>query len=162
MKNTSFPPDENPQNEETTTHQINHKPHYITPQFEIIDDRAKTQSHEEESTQSEKTTSPLSLRFICFLGLIFCSIFGLGMFLMSLVTTVIAALSLFRNPSLNESVLGFWKLSTHALVAGLGFIVGLVSPALGLSLIALYFSVTGKVIDYSLLCEIVKKSFNKF
>ena len=145
------------------TVQEEEKPHYIEPQYIIIDDRFKQkESNSSSETGSQEQKGPLSLRFLCVLGLIFCSIFGLGMFLMSLFATVMSACYLFRNVNLNKSMLHFWKLSTHTLIAGFGFVLGLISPTLGLGLIALYFSVTGEVIDNSLLHSIIKRSFNKF
>lgn len=134
------------------------KPHYIEPQYIIIDDRHQNK----QDTGSQEQKGPLSLRFLCVLGLIFCSIFGLGMLLMSLFSTLMATCYLFRNANLNKSMLHFWKLSTHTLVAGFGFVLGLISPTVGLGLIALYFSVTGEVVDNSLLHSIIKRSFNKF
>lgn len=137
---------------------------YISPPFVIIDDRQQTEESLESSSEAAAETpkSPFSMRFLCFLGLIFCLIFGTGMFLMSLVSTLIATISLFRNKELNQTVKQFWKLSTHTLIAGLGFVLGIISPTLGLGLIVLYFSVTGEVVDNSLLHSIIKRSFNNF
>ena len=110
-------------------------------------------------SQKESAQGAFSLRFFCFLGLIFCLIFGIGILLGSTVMTVLAALSLFRNQNLNESLYGLWKLSMHTLVAGFGFVLGLISPTLGLGLIALYFSISGEVIDNNLLRKIIQRSF---
>lgn len=138
------------------------KAHVIQPQYVIIDDRNNNKEERTTDGESQETKSPMSLRFLCFLGLIFCSIFGLGMFLMSIFSTLMATCYLFRNANLNQAMSHFWKLSAHTLVAGLGFTLGLISPTLGLGLIVLYFSVTGQTIDNSLLHSIIKRSFNKF
>lgn len=135
------------------------KIHYLEPTVIVIDDR---QQQEKESAANPQAKSPLSLRFLCVLGLIFCSIFGVGMFLMSLVSTLIATCYLYRNANLNRAMLHFWKLSAHTLIASLGFVLGLISPGLGLSLIVLYFSITGEQMDNNFLHAFIKKSFNKF
>lgn len=139
------------------------KIHYLEPQVIIIDDR---QNSQKESVNQNEASAPKksanSLRFLCVLGLIFCSIFGFGMLLMSTISTVIASCYLFRNANLNQSMRHFWKLSTHTLVAGFGFLLGLISPTIGLGLIGLYFSVTGEAIDNQFLHMIIKRSFNNF
>lgn len=142
----------------------NEKIEYIYPQFEILDDREKIAENREipNDPAAEMPKSPVSMRFLCFLGLIFCLIFGGGMFLMSLVSTLIGTISLFRNQELNRTIRQFWKISTHTLIAGLGFVLGIISPTLGLGLIVLYFSITGQTVDNSLLHSIIKRSFNKF
>src|SRR4029077_16618373 len=76
------------------------KPLFKRPEFIIIDDRrgknrythfgTDSMRKPKESFQKEENRSskgPISLRFICVLGLIFCTIFGLGMFLWSIAMT---------------------------------------------------------------------------
>lgn len=133
----------------------------VYPSCIIVDERSNGAQDQAEKTETQ-AKSPFSLRFLCFLGLIFCSIFGLGMILMSALTTVLAVAFLFRKPSLNQAMGHFWKLATHTTVAGLGFVLGLISPTLGLGLIALYFSITGQAIENNLLYSIIKQSFGRF
>lgn len=133
-------------------------PHYIQPQYVIIDDRF---NKEQESSGGQKGKSQLSPRFLCFLGLIFCSIFGVGMIVMSFLSTLISTCYLFRNAHLNETMCHFWKLSAHTLVASLGCILGLLLPTIGLGFIIFYFSVTGEINDKSLLHSFFSSNFNK-
>lgn len=138
------------------------------PEFIIIDPRqGKNQSTSTDSDQSQKeepqsSKSPISLRFLCVLGLIFCLIFGLGILIWSIALTFLAALSLFRNQNLNQGVRSFWKLYTNTVITGLGFALGIISPTIGLGLIVLYFSVTGEIIENSILHKVIKRSFNNF
>ncbi len=129
----------------------------------IIDDRPD--NHQEDKTnrlEEHEPRNPLSLRFFCFWGLAFCLIFGSIMVCCSLVLTLIALCSLFQNHNLNQSLHSFWKICLHTLVVGFGFTLGILSPTLGLSLIALYFSLSGEVIDNDLLRKIIRRSFNNF
>ena len=141
------------------------------PEFIIIDPRQGKNSDssqkpnnpfqsQKEEPQSSK--SPISLRFLCVLGLIFCLIFGLGILIWSIALTFLAALSLFRNQNLNQGVRSFWKLYTNTVITGLGFALGIISPTIGLGLIVLYFSVTGEIIENSILHKVIKRSFNNF
>lgn len=149
------------------------KPHYKRPEFILIDDRQEKPDSSHLGSQSsqdkygfpyEKSEASLqnsfSLRFVCLLGLIFCLIFGVGIFIWSLALTCLATLALFQNHSLNHGMLSFWKLCSHTLIAGLGFGLGAINPALGLGLIALYFSLTNQLIEDSFLHKILKRSFN--
>jgi hypothetical protein len=145
------------------------KPEFKRPDFVVIDERngKKMYTHfGEKTSQNEDKETPakgnVSLRFLCLLGLIFCLVFGLGILVWSIVLTFLATLSFFQNPTLNQGVKSFWKLYSHIVIVGLGFILGLISPTLGLGLIGLYFSITGEVIDNSLLRKILKGSFNRF
>jgi hypothetical protein len=54
----------------------------------------------------------------------------------------------------------FWKLSIHTLVAGIGCTIGLISPPLGLGLVALYFSLTGQSVNNAFLDSVLNRSFN--
>jgi hypothetical protein len=155
------------------------KPHFKRPKFILIDDREGQESqyipfdsassqepdnssqHEKEELKSS-SKSPVSLRFLCVLGLIFCLVFGLGIFLWSIALSFLAAISLFKNQNLNQGVRSFWKLYMHTVIAGFGFALGILSPTIGLGLIVLYFSVTGEVIENNFLHKIIKRSFNKF
>lgn len=138
------------------------KPQFVTPPVIVLDDRFDEQDLSDASEEKPKIKSPFSLRFLCFLGLIFCTIFGLGMLLLSIIATFISICYLFRNRSLNQAMLSNWKLASHTLVSGLGFVLGLISPTLGLGLIGLYFSITGQVMDDNVLHTFIKQTFNKF
>lgn len=144
------------------------------PEFTLIDERegetqytrfgvdASRLSH--ESTQTEQSQAPqgnVSLRFICLLGFIFCLIFGLGILVWSIVLTVLATLSFFQNRELNKGAHSFWKIFMHTAIAGFGFTLGMLSPTLGLGLIALYFSVRSEMIDNAFLRTVIRRSFNQ-
>ena len=147
------------------------KPQFKRPEFILIDDRngkEKITYFKEDSPQSshnsfEKAEAPksaFSLRFICLLGLIFCFMFGLGMFLWSVTLTALATLSLFQNHRLNQGMRHFWKLFIHTFVAGFSFALGMMSPTLGLGLLALYFSRVGHLVGDDLLRKIIRCSFH--
>lgn len=156
------------------SHAGEQKTQYKRPEFVLIDDRSgKSQStyfgpdstrkpddfFKGEQSESAKK-SPISLRFVCLLGFIFCLVFGLGIFLWSIVVTVLATLSFFQNRQLNEGVRSFWKIYTNTVIAGLGFALGMLSPTLGLGLLALYFSLKGDLIDDDLLRKVIRRSFH--
>ena len=146
---------------------------YQTPEFVLIDDRqGKSQysyfktdaSHTSFKMDEEKSSSQggLSLRFMCLLGLIFCLIFGCGMLIGALILTFLATLSLFRNQSLNQEMGRFWKMSLNTLIVGFGFLLGLLSPTLGLGFIALYFSFSTQLVNDDILRQMIRKSFSNF
>lgn len=147
---------------------------YKRPEFILIDDQHEKKQYtyfsgdsskkplEEEKEGEPLKQGALSPRFLCFVGFIFCLVFGLGMLIWASVLTFLAVCSFFQNRPLNESVGQVWKLYMHTVIAGLGFTIGLLSPALGLSLIALYFSLVGEMTDSPLLRKIFRGSFNQF
>lgn len=127
----------------------------IQPEYVLIDERdgEKKYTHfgvdaiphpvdGEELKQKQKNS--VSLRFLCLLGLIFCIIFGFGMFLWSMGMTALAALSLFQNPSLNQGVKDFWKILGSTIISSFCLILGLLIPPVGLGLLVFYFSRRGK------------------
>ena len=150
------------------------RPQFKRPEFILIDDqRGKSQytyfeadatRKPQDSFQKEKkdipSKGPISLRFVCLLGLIFCSVFGFGILLWSIAITFLATLSLFQKPGLNQGMRSFWKISFNTLVAGFGFTLGLISPTLGLSLLALYFSLAGELVQDDILRKVIRRSFS--
>ncbi len=150
------------------------KPQFKRPEFILIDDRpGKIQythfesdssnkpngSSQAKKEQTKSSKGPVSLRFICLLGLIFCFVFGLGMLLWSIALTVLATLSLFQNRGLNQGLRSFWKIVINTFVAGFGFMLGLISPTLGLGLLALYFSLKGELVNDDILRKVIRRSF---
>ncbi len=152
------------------------KAHYKRPEFVLIDDRQGQSQYtyfgadssrrpdfmKTEGGESLNKKGPMSLRFVCLLGFIFCLVFGLGIFIWSIVMTLLATLSLFQNPNLNRGVRSFWKIYMNTVIAGLGFTLGMLSPTLGLGLIALYFSLASDLMDDDLLRKVIRRSFNGF
>ena len=147
--------------------------HFKRPEFVLIDDREEknrqtyfgADSSQQDAFGREEhraSKDPLSLRFICLLGFVFCLVFGAGIFLWSLAMTLFATLSLFQNRALNQSMQSFWKICLHTIIAGFGFILGILSPTLGLGLIALYFSLAGRLVKDDLLRKVIKRSFRHF
>lgn len=140
------------------------------PEFVLIDDRqGKGQythfgSDDNEQAERKKSASkePISLRFICLLGFIFCLIFGLGMLLWSIVMTTLATLSLFQNKKFNQGMKSFWKIFANTAIAGFGFTLGLINPTLGLGLVALYFSISGDLVGDDFLRKVIKSAFKQF
>lgn len=162
MSQVNYPQEDGTYEPHEQSAQPEEKPHYVQPHYVIIDDRLNKDKEGSFESGNQKAKSPNSPRFLCFLGLIFCSIFGLGMIAMSFFSTLISTCYLFRNAHLNDSMCHFWKLTAHTLVAGLGCILGLMVPTVGLGLIVLYFTATGEINDKSLLNTFFKQAFNKF
>lgn len=170
-----FPQDE--ENSSNANEAKKEEPDYICPEFVLIDERdGKGQQtyfgidavpKSSEFFQSNQQTShhskngQTSLRFLCVLGLIFCLVFGIGMAFISTVMTMLATLSLFQNRHLNQGVWTFWKNTMHAGIAGFGFLLGLVSPTLGLGLIALYFSIATDLVGDDILRKFIRQAVNK-
>lgn len=145
------------------------------PEFILIDDRhgekkysyfgSETSPGTQNSSKTEQekkqaAKGPLSLRFICLLGFIFCLVFGLGMLIWSVVMTCFAIFSLFLNPNLNQSMRHFWKIFINTCIAGFGFTLGMISPTLGLGLLAIYFSLAGNLVEDDVLRKVIRRSFN--
>lgn len=151
------------------------KPVYKQPEFILIDERDGQKKYsyfgsdpsqpsqgpfESEQTAKKSAKANHSLRFVCFLGLIFCLIFGCGMLIWSTVMTGLAIVTLFQNPALNKSMLSFWKIFFNTTIAAVGFTIGLISPTMGLSLLALYFTFSGNLADDDLLRKVIRRSFS--
>jgi len=141
------------------------------PEFVLIDDRngktsytyfdadAKPTSHEtrqseEPGPQGKKTG--ISLRFACFLGLLFCLIFGVGILFLSIILTLLAVFSLFMNKELNADLINYWKLFFSTLTSAICFSIGMVIPPLGLFLLGIFFAYASKD---SALSRFIKKNF---
>jgi hypothetical protein len=153
------------------------KTQYKRPEFILIDDRAGKSQYTyfgpdssrkpDETFQFEKEEAFTSknglmpLRFLCLLGFIFCLVFGFGILIWTIALTCLATLSLFQNKNLNQGMKSFWKICINTMIAGFGFALGLLNPTLGLGLIALYFSISGDLVDNDLLRKVIRSSFNR-
>ena len=167
MSNTSFPSGSDPlKGEQSDAKQ---------PEFTLIDDRngraqythfdaSASRKSADDFQQGEKASSKgsISLRFICLLGFIFCVVFGIGMLLWSIALTFLAIISLFQNHNLNRGAKSFWKIFANTFIAGFGFTLGMISPTLGLGLLALYFSLASEVVGEDLLRKVIRRSFSHF
>jgi hypothetical protein len=144
------------------------------PEFIIIDERdgttQKTYYSSEyswqpvkyvETRKEEVKSSSVSLRFLCFLGLVFCVIFGTGIFLLSLVLTFLSLVNLFQNKNLNEGAWSFWKLWISTVIISLAFIIGLIVPTIGVGLIVFYFSLIGGKSEDNFLHKIFRQTFHQ-
>lgn len=157
-----------PQDEEAASQVFSEseKSEFRRPDLIIVDNQQEKQgnqghgaSFEEQQAQAVPQSS-ISLRFFCILGLIFCVVFGLGIFFWALILTFLTLVTFLQNHQLNRSVRTFWTLCLNTLIAGLGFVIGIISPTIGLGLLILYFSWTGEVVDNHLLRKILRRSFN--
>lgn len=150
------------------------KPQFKRPEFILIDPRSgknqysyfdsnsSRKSHEEfQKEEKQASKGPISLRFICLLGFIFCLVFGIGMLLWSIALTFLATISLFQNRGLNRGMRSFWKICINTLIAGFGFTLGMLSPTLGLGLLALYFSLASDLVGDDLLRRVIRRSFSQ-
>lgn len=151
------------------------KPQFKCPEYILIDDRRGKSQHtyfgadssrkpndsfQNGKEEARSSKGPISLRFVCLLGLIFCLVFGFGILLWSIALTCLATLSLFQNQGLNQGVRSFWKIFANTFIAGFGFTLGLISPTLGLGLLALYFSLAGNLVEDDILRKVIRRSFN--
>lgn len=148
------------------------QPQFKRPEFILIDERngnslythfrpETSQTVQDSPHQSKEQSSkgPISLRFVCLLGFIFCLVFGVGMVVLSFVLAVLTILSLFQNRQLIKQMAGFLKIAINTLVAGFGFTLGMISPTLGLGLLAIYFSLASNLVEDNLLRKIIRRSF---
>jgi hypothetical protein len=168
-----------PQEEGTSSsqgHSGEGQSHFKRPEFILIDERQEESQYTHFGSDSTRTpcatfkpekeenlspTHTTSLRFICLLGLIFCMIFGTGILIGTIVLTLIAMLSLFQNENVNQGLRASWKIYTNTAIASFGFALGLISPTLGLGLLALYFSISGDLIDEDVLRKVIRSSLNR-
>lgn len=104
-------------------------------------------------------SSPFSLRFLSFLGLLFCSIYGAGMLFFALLTSLFSAVTLFQNSAVNRECLKYWRHAFNTLIAGAGFLLGIILPPLGLGFLLIYFSLKGEKMDTDILGKIIRRSF---
>lgn len=150
------------------------KPQFKRPEFILIDDRegknqytyfkANMGSHnyfQKQAGETRSSKSRFSLRFICFLGFIFCLIFGLGILLWSIAWTFLNILSFFQNRNLRKTMQNFWKIFINTLVTGFSFMLGIISPTLGLGLLAIYFSLASDLVEENLLRRVIRHTFNR-
>lgn len=169
----SKPDHDDSHNEENRPSDQEEKITYKRPEFIVIDDRSSNpygyqkQTHYNSSGEQTKNDehsqvqqSPFSLRFICLLGIIFCLIFGIGLFFIASLSTIVAIVFLLQNGELNRGVRALWKLFSNVIVVGTGCVIGLISPAIGIGLMALYFSLSGERAGSDGLKRAVKRWFN--
>ena len=152
----------------------------IRPKFVLIDERDgvrqetyfeadssdssgySRQTFQENQESKNFTTHAYSLRFISLLGIIFCLIFGTGVFIGFGVAILFAVLSLFQNKILNQRIWKLWKLFVNTVIACFGFLLGILYPPLGFGLLALYFSLKTQSGNEDFLRRFVRRSFNRF
>jgi hypothetical protein len=140
---------------------------YKKPEFILIDDRkgGQSQTHYDSEgnptndTESFTSQRPFPLRFLCFLGVVFCLVFGLGLLVIASLATLGALVFLLQNQELNQSVATLWKLYVNVVIAGLGCVIGVFNPAIGIGLMAVYFSLSGEHSSSDFLKNILKRFF---
>ncbi|MFI0435237.1 MAG: hypothetical protein ACH350_05855 [Parachlamydiaceae bacterium] len=172
-QNTHFSQDEDSNVNSHSHDKREEKPQFHAPEFVLIDERdgdkkysyfgssSFEQSQRTKEAQTKIEQSPKgSLRFISFLGFVFCFILGLGMLVWSGVMTLLALFCLFQNPHFNQGMWKFWKYFAHTFIAAFCFMLAVISPALGLGLLALYFSLASQLVDEDFLRKIIRRSFN--
>lgn len=148
MFNNPLIPQNNDASKEDPKEEINFK----RPDFIVIDDRQEYPYGDQEkqfdphadsrmASRSLQNT-PFSFRFLCLLGVIFCFVFGSGLLISACLLTCIALLSLLQNKELNRVVKSLWKLAANTAVAAIGFMLGIISPTLGVGLLIVYFSLS--------------------
>lgn len=105
---------------------------------------------EEESYDSSKIRwlkeswinrqNPLLVRFVFFFGTLIFLIVSIAMLLWTAFNFCLAALLLFQNESLNQSLKSCLGIFLNCLVIVLGLAIAIFSPLVGVGLIVVYFS----------------------
>jgi hypothetical protein len=113
-----------------------------------IPDREETQ-YNAESLSSSK--GPFALRLICLVASFCCLILSIGFLIGTAILGFGSLLFLFRNPSLNKALFSYMKLLAATIVATFGFLVGVISPLIGFTLLFFYFSMTDSTFFKSIL-----------
>ncbi|MDP1880277.1 MAG: hypothetical protein Q8K60_04990 [Parachlamydiaceae bacterium] len=145
---------------------------YKIPDEIIIDDRSDDSntvtgsSFEEKQSdfenQSSGETKAISLRLLCFLGLLFSIVFGLAMLFIAAVASILALVTFLSNDEINQNAMKFWKLYMHAAISGVCCLVGVFFPPVGLSLLLLYLSTSDGSESNSTVSNMMKKIFGNF
>lgn len=112
----------------------------------------------EDLKRISKSKNFHSIRILCFIAMICCSLFALGVIAYMGFLLLLAAICLFQNPSINQLFYSFSKLFINSLVFSIGFALAILSPTLGIGFLILYFSLKGEKKDRDLL----KKTLNRF
>lgn len=154
------------------TNQSDKSPHFIQPEFTLIDDRNGESRHTRfrgesiqnsgNGTQHEDNTPSqgfLPYRWVFLGGVIFCILFGFGMLFLSLATTIVSLCFLFQNREINQLMWNNWKTFLFTLLTGFCFTLGILFPRLAIWLLAIYLSFSNDSDDESILNSYIKRSF---
>jgi|688.fasta_scaffold01000_9 hypothetical protein len=91
-----------------------------------------------------------SIRLLTFLAAIGAAVGLIFVFFMTLVSTLLAGLTLFMNKEINAKVINSWKNVRKILVILVGLTIGIFSPTLGFGLIILYLMLHGESLKKNL------------
>lgn len=115
------------------------------PEYVILDAEEET-PRSEQSGEMFDTLKKLSakhipwpMRIVFLILFFFCLAVAVLLLLYFLFHTVLATVTLFQNPALNNNVKKAWNILVSDIVIALGFAIGFFSPTFGLSVIMLYF-----------------------
>lgn len=147
-----------PQKEEGSTESAHNQEstNVIQPEFVLIDERngktkysffdadAQLKSHQTGPSTNKGRRLVGPTRLIFFLGSIFCILFGIILFILAIVITVLSAISFFQNSKINKDMRNSWKFFFATMISGGCLAIGVIIPALGIGLLSLFFAVASQ------------------
>lgn len=144
------------------------------PEFIILEDsrdyvqdrqNSRQKANVEESFEPPEMrfpiVHPITLRLLCLLGMFISVLVVIGMFIWVVVFFALATLLFFQVQAVNQILYQTWRVYTNASAAMIGFALAVISPALGIGFLVIYFSLKRVSADQNLLKQILKNLFNR-
>lgn len=138
------------------------------PEFIVIEDTkeyvygSSSLDRPEEEILKQKIKNPISIRMLCFLALMATFIFIGALFSYLILILLIAMICFFQNEGFNRSLRRLWKVFKNSWVIAVGLALGIFSPALGFTVLLVYFSLKGSGKDRDLLRRTLKRFTSEF
>jgi hypothetical protein len=134
------------------------------PEVIILDQEGKKSNKNKEEKEEYisvlqelgKKHYPFTMRLLAFVTTFFVAGATLLALFFALLGTLIAALVLFQNPKVNDSMLKSWKNVKKLLTITLGVAISIFSPSLGLGLIMLYFMLQGEHMNKTIFTKVFR------
>lgn len=137
-----------------------HQPEYI-----ILDKEEEEPKHQYAKEQADYLATlhkigqmrfGVGLRILCLLGGVVAAIATTIVAALSLIVVAMGAITLFLSKDINEQVLKALRNVRKLIVITFGLLLAVLSPALGLGMIILYFMLKGESIQQDLINKVVK------
>ncbi len=119
------------------------EPRVIHPDFIYVDEpqfRTEKQANQNKASDLAHSKGPLVIRLICLGGILFCALLALAFLIGSAILGFGSLLFLFRNREINRPFFKYLKYCLACVVGIFGFLVGIISPVIGFTILVLYFS----------------------
>lgn len=98
----------------------------------------------------------VGIRFLCLVAGLVAAIATLFVAALSLIVVALGAITLFLSKDVNTQVLNSLRNVRKLLVITFGLLLAVVSPALGLGMIVLYFMLKGESLQQDIINKVVK------